>query len=128
MLKRINNIAYKLDFHCEYGVSSTFNVTDLSPFVFDEGLDSRTNQFKEGGVDETKAIKWEVKTQKRITAITLFLVNPFVNMVGQMTRKRSKRLKKALNQFIKNVSAQEEFKIHEIKPKVTTILMVEKKS
>ena len=43
VLKRINDNAYKLDLPNEYNVSSTFNVTDLSPF--DVGDDLRTNHF-----------------------------------------------------------------------------------
>jgi len=32
-LKRINNNAYRLDLPEEYGVSTTFNISDLIPFV-----------------------------------------------------------------------------------------------
>jgi len=36
--KKINNNAYQLDLHAEYGVHPTFNITDLVPFIgiFDE--------------------------------------------------------------------------------------------
>ena len=47
VLERINNNAYKIDLLGEYGVSATFNISDLSPFDMDADL--RTNLFKEGG-------------------------------------------------------------------------------
>jgi hypothetical protein len=48
VLARINNNAYKLDLPGKYNISSTFNVSDLSPF--DVGDDSRTNPFEEKGM------------------------------------------------------------------------------
>ena len=56
-MKRINNNAYRLDLPEEYGVSNTFNITDLVPFVGvansdDEGsVDLRTNHLQKGGDD-----------------------------------------------------------------------------
>jgi len=54
VLKRINNNAYKLDMLEEYGVHTTFNVMDLTPFVAcgdeeAEALDLRTNSLQKGG-------------------------------------------------------------------------------
>ena len=51
VLERVNDNAYKIDLLGDYGVSETFNVSDLSPFDFDEVDDSRTNLPKEGGND-----------------------------------------------------------------------------
>ena len=57
VLERINNNAYRLDPPKEYGVSNTFNITDLVPFAGvadsdDEGsTDLRTNPLQEGGDD-----------------------------------------------------------------------------
>nr|KYP31361.1 Retrotransposable element Tf2 [Cajanus cajan] len=56
VLQRINDNAYRLDLPSDYGVSSTFNVSDLKPFVGasddeDDSLDSRTNPSQEGGDD-----------------------------------------------------------------------------
>ncbi|KAF8054508.1 hypothetical protein N665_1328s0005 [Sinapis alba] len=48
VLKRINNNAYQIDFEGKYTISSTFNVSDLIPYVADE-LDLRSNPFKGGG-------------------------------------------------------------------------------
>ena len=47
--ERINDNAHKLDLPDEYGVSATFNVSDLSPF--DAGDDLRTNPSNEDGND-----------------------------------------------------------------------------
>src|SRR3954467_7717327 len=53
VLSRINDNAYKIELPGEYGVSTIFNVADLSPFdVGDDGLNSRSNSFQEGENDE----------------------------------------------------------------------------
>nr|GEU35812.1 hypothetical protein [Tanacetum cinerariifolium] len=39
VLERINNNAYKIDLPGHYGVSATFNVADLAPYVGDEPID-----------------------------------------------------------------------------------------
>ena len=57
VLERINNNAYRLDPPKEYGVSNTFNITDLIPFagVVDSddvgSIDLRKNPLQEGGDD-----------------------------------------------------------------------------
>ena len=52
VIEKINDNAYRLDLPGEYGVSATFNVSDLSPFSFDEGTcNLRTNPFEERGND-----------------------------------------------------------------------------
>src|SRR5256885_2777600 len=48
VVEKINNNAYKIDLPGEYNVSSTFNVSDLSPF---DDADLRTNLFEEGEND-----------------------------------------------------------------------------
>ena len=48
VLKRINNNAYQIDLEGKYSISSTFNVSDLDPFIADD-LDLRSNPFKGGG-------------------------------------------------------------------------------
>ena len=56
ILKKINNNVYQLDLPEEYGVHTTFNVTDLIPFVgsnkdeVDEP-DLRSDPFQVGGDD-----------------------------------------------------------------------------
>jgi hypothetical protein len=48
ILERINDNAYKVDLPGEYGVSATFNVSDLT--LFDVGDDSRSNLLKREGM------------------------------------------------------------------------------
>ena len=50
ILKRINDNAYKVDLSGEYGVTATFNVSDLT--LFDVGDDSRLSPFEKRGDDE----------------------------------------------------------------------------
>jgi len=51
VLHKINDNAYEIDLPNTYGVSTSFNVTDLSPFY---GLDeSRTTPFQEGRMMRT---------------------------------------------------------------------------
>jgi len=38
ILERVNDNAYKLNVPGEYGVSATFNVVDLSPYLEDDHL------------------------------------------------------------------------------------------
>jgi hypothetical protein len=53
VMERVNNNAYKIDLPGEYNMSSTFNVSDFSPFdVVDLHLYSRTNHFCGGEDDE----------------------------------------------------------------------------
>jgi len=56
VLKRINNNTYQIDMPEEYGVHTTFNVRDLTPFAGSEdeeaeACDLRTNPLREGGDD-----------------------------------------------------------------------------
>ncbi|KAD6452995.1 hypothetical protein E3N88_07700 [Mikania micrantha] len=52
IIKRINDITYKVDLPGHYQVSATFNVADLSPFLpEDDSFDSRRSPFEEGEND-----------------------------------------------------------------------------
>jgi len=53
VLQRINENAYKLDLPVDFGVSPTFNIADLKPYLGEEDeLESRTTQMQEGEDDE----------------------------------------------------------------------------
>ena len=49
VLSKINDNAYKIDLAEDYGVSTSFNVADLTPFFGLEESESRTTPFQEGG-------------------------------------------------------------------------------
>ena len=53
IIEKINDNTYKLELPPEFGVSPTFNITDLKPYLGEEDeLESRTTQFQEGEDDE----------------------------------------------------------------------------
>jgi len=78
IIERINDNAYKVDLPDEYGVSATFNVSDLSSF--DVGDDSRSNPFDKRGDDVIQASK-----------------DPLEVAVGPVTKLRAKKFKEAFN-------------------------------
>ncbi|KAH9698112.1 Endonuclease [Citrus sinensis] len=86
----INDIAYKLDLPGEYNVSSTFNVSDLSPF--NVGEDSRKNPFEERGNDENHQGN-TIKTSS----------DPLHIHGGPITRARAKKMQAALNGLIEKI-------------------------
>ena len=49
VLDRINDNAYRLELPGKFQVSQTFNVTDLSPYIADDGDVLRTEPVQEGG-------------------------------------------------------------------------------
>ena len=98
VVARVNDNAYKLDLPGEYNVSATFNVTDLSPFLFDDvGADLRTNHFEENGNDGSHIVVAQIN--KGIDALQ--------NLGGPMTRARSKKIKEALNNLLCDIYHQE---------------------
>ncbi|XP_075675469.1 uncharacterized protein LOC142644780 isoform X2 [Castanea sativa] len=99
VLERINDNAYKLDLPGEYNISSTFNVSALSPF--DVGDDSRMNPFKERGNDgNQQAFK-----------------DPLHVPVGPITRTRSKKINEALNGLIQEIWADSSTRHSKLGPK-----------
>ena len=57
VLERINNNAYKINLPRAYGVSTTFNVADLSPYLVDDTLENlRANSSQRGEDDGDQAM------------------------------------------------------------------------
>ena len=76
----------------EYNVSTTFNVSDLSPF--DVGDDLRTNPFQEEGNDE------DMSNTRAWNADSIQVP------IGPVTRARAKRFKQGLNGLIQYIWAE----------------------
>jgi len=83
VLERINDNAYKINIPGEYGVSSSFNVVDLTPLVVGDDYEHlRANSFQEGGNDE----------------------NPKTAQIqGPMTRSRTKQSMNTLQQMVADI-------------------------
>jgi hypothetical protein len=90
ILERINDNAYKIDLPGEYGVSATFNISDLT--LFDVGDDSRSNPFEERGDDVDQP---NTKCNHANDPLEL--------PIGPITRARAYKLKKALNGLVQNI-------------------------
>jgi hypothetical protein len=86
ILEKINDNAYKVDLPGEYKVSSTFNVSDLSPF--DVGEDSWSNPFEERGNDGTQGGP--------------SLKDPLQVLDGPITRSRPKKIKEAMQGLVQS--------------------------
>ena len=107
VLARIGDNAYKLDLPGEYGVSATFNVSDLS--LFDDA-DSRTNPFQQEGNDGnqggTSSIsingpKFDICTNSQTTLSSGS--DLLSNIGGPMTRSRTQKIKNVLNSLVLDI-------------------------
>jgi hypothetical protein len=57
IIEKINDNAYKLELPPEFGVSPTFNIADLTPYLREEDeLESRTTPFKRGRMMRTSLL------------------------------------------------------------------------
>ena len=66
VLEKINDNAYKVDLSGEYGVSCTFNVTDLKPYFDDDKLENlRANSLQQGEDAEPMGSNERDKVQRQ---------------------------------------------------------------
>jgi hypothetical protein len=73
ILAKINNNAYKLELPPEFGVSPSFNISDLRPYLGEEDeMPSRTMSMQEGEDDED--------------INTLATIIPSIEILGPITR------------------------------------------
>ena len=92
MLHKINDNAYEIDLPNTYGVSTSFNVADLSPFY---GLDeSRTTLFQEGEDDE------DIPTEHDTSNVKNSPSNIKDTNQRPLTRCRAKKLQEQVNSFL----------------------------
>jgi hypothetical protein len=88
VLEKINENAYKLNLPADFGVSPTFNIADLKPYLGEEDeLESRTTQIQEGEDDV------DINTNNTST--------PTYNHIsGPITQARACQLKNQVSSFV----------------------------
>ena len=87
ILAKINDNAYKLELPPEFGVSSTFNISDLRPYLGEEDeFESRTTPIQEGEDDEDITPSDTYKTPLEIQ--------------GPITRARARQLNLEVSSFL----------------------------
>jgi hypothetical protein len=87
VLQRINENAYKLDLPADFGVSPTFNIADLKPYLGEEDeLESRTTQMQEREDDE------DINTSDTSS--------PTQPIAGPLTRARVRQLNNQVSSLI----------------------------
>jgi hypothetical protein len=94
VLERITDNAYKLDLPVDFGVSPTFNIADLKPYLGeDDELESRATQMQEGEDDETiTTSNTSMPTQNRVIA-------------GPITRARARQLNQQVSSLLSSCSS-----------------------
>ena len=90
VLERVNDNAYKLDLPGEYGISATFNVSDLT--LFDADADLRTNPLHGGGNDV------DIEPYRGGGAR-----DPLFYLLGPITRARAKEFKQAVGMMVQDI-------------------------
>jgi hypothetical protein len=87
ILAKINNKAYKLELPPEFGVSHTFNISDLRPYFREEDeMPSRTTSMQEWEDDE------DINTSATII--------PSIEIIGSITRSHAQQLNHQVNSFL----------------------------
>ena len=105
----MNDNAYKLELPADFGVSPTFNIADLKPYLGEEDeLPSRTTSFQEEDDDE------DINTIVTPTA-------PTATYTGPITRARARQLNYQVLSFLGNDS-----NVYEIMmlPKLDTFVLL----
>jgi hypothetical protein len=83
VLHKINDNAYKVELPADFGVSSSFNIVDLTPYLGEnDTFKSRMTLLQEGEDDEDITI---------IDTTTPVTPTPFVANQGPMTRARARK-------------------------------------
>jgi len=99
VLRKINDNAYEINLPSTYGVSTSFNVADLSPFF---GLDkSRMTPFQEG--EDHMTIPASKKSQAPSQATTTQLLptpTPAQVIDGPVTRSRAKKIQQEVHALL----------------------------
>ena len=111
---RADDNAYEIDLPNTYGVSTSFNVTDVSPFY---GLDeSRTTPFQEGEDDE------DIPTVHDTSNVNNSSSNIKDTNQGPLTRHRAMKLQEQVNSFLTDCAFMTSKDV--ILPKCSTLVVL----
>ena len=109
VLEKINDNAYKLELPADFGVSPTFNIADLKPYLGeDDELPSRTTSIQEGEDDE------DISSNVTPTS-------PPTTHIGPITRARARQLNYQVLSFLANPSNVHE---HMMLPKSDVFMLL----
>jgi hypothetical protein len=87
ILAKINDNAYKLELPPEFGVSPSFNISDLRPYLGEEDeMPSRTTSMQEGEDDE------DINTSA--------IIIPFIEILSPIIWSRAQQLNHQVNSFL----------------------------
>jgi hypothetical protein len=87
ILAKINDNAYKLELTPKFGVSPSFNISDLRPYLGEEDeMSSRTTSMQEGEDDK------DINTSATII--------PSIEILGPITQSRAQQLNHQVNSFL----------------------------
>jgi hypothetical protein len=87
ILAKINDNTYKLELPPKFGVSPSFNISDLRPYMREEDeMPLRTTSMQEGEDDE------DINTSATII--------PSIEILGPITRSRAQQLNHLVNSFL----------------------------
>jgi hypothetical protein len=87
ILAKINDNAYKLELPPKFGVSPSFNISDLRPYLGEEDeMPLRMTSMQEGEDDED--------------INTLATIIPSIEILGPITRSRAQKLNHHVNSFL----------------------------
>ena len=94
VLERINDNAYRLDMPAAFGVSPTFNIADLKPYLGEEDeIESRTTQMQEGEDDE------DINSSDTATPTTP-TQHISAEVAGPITRARARQLNQQVSALL----------------------------
>src|SRR3954465_6830808 len=109
VLQKINDNAYKLELPTEFGVSPTFNIADLKPYLGeDDELPSRTTSIQEGEDDED-------------ISANVTPTSPPSTHIGPVTRACARQLNYQVLSFLANPANVHE---HMMLPKIDTFVLL----